>query len=120
MGSSTSVDHGMPARLRSFRRSARTLLESYLKEMTSAAGCAGVRFVGGGFMIEPRTSQERGLRPGHKLTIVAAVVVAALVAYVALGFLASLVAVLIKTVIVLVVIGGVLYLVFRHAGRRRL
>jgi hypothetical protein len=39
------------------------------------------------------------------------------VAYVALGWLASLIAVLIKTVIVVAVIGGVLYLVFRHSRR---
>jgi ethanolamine transporter EutH len=69
-------------------------------------------------MIEPRSTHERGLRPAHKLTVVAVAVVAALVAYVALGWLASLIAVLIKTVIVVAVIGGVLYLVFRHSRRR--
>ena len=82
------------------------------------AGRAGVRFRGGGFMIEPRTKQERGLRPGHKLTVVAAAVVAVLVAYVALHAIVGLIAFFIKTIIVLAVIGGVLYLVFRHAGRR--
>ena len=80
---------------------------------------AGVRFTGGGFMIEPTSKQERGLRPGHKLTVVAAAVVAVLVAYVALHAIVGLIAFFIKTVIVLAVIGGVLYLVFRHAGRRR-
>jgi len=68
-------------------------------------------------MIEPRSRQERELRPAHKLTVVAVAIVAALVAYVALGWLASLIAVLIKTVIVVAVIGGVLYLVFRHSRR---
>jgi hypothetical protein len=71
-------------------------------------------------MIEPRSKQERGLRPGHKLTVAAAAVVAVLVAYVALHAIVGLIAFFIKTIIVLAVIGGVLYLVFRHAGRRRL
>ncbi|MGD0983867.1 MAG: hypothetical protein ABSA65_08625 [Acidimicrobiales bacterium] len=70
-------------------------------------------------MIEPTSKQERGLRPGHKLTVVAAAVVAVLVAYVALHAIVGLIAFFIKTVVVLAVIGGVLYLVFRHAGRRR-
>ena len=51
-------------------------------------------------MIEPRSKQERGLRPAHKLTVVAAAVVAALVAYVALAWIVGLIAFLIKTVIV--------------------
>ena len=80
---------------------------------------AGVRFKVGGFMIEPTSKQERGLRPGHKLTVAAAAVVAVLVAYVALHTIVGLIAFFIKTIIVLAVIGGVLYLVFRHAGRRR-
>jgi uncharacterized membrane protein len=71
-------------------------------------------------MIEPTSRQERGLRPGHKLTVVAAAVIAVVVAYVALHAIVGLIAFFIKTAIVLVVIGGVLYLVFRHAGRRRL
>ena len=71
-------------------------------------------------MIEPRSTQERGLRPGHKLTVVAAAVIAVLVAYVALHAIVGLIALFVKTVLVVVVIGGVLYLVFRHAGRKRL
>ncbi|MGA2529626.1 MAG: hypothetical protein ABSG36_10750 [Acidimicrobiales bacterium] len=71
-------------------------------------------------MIEPTSKQERGLRPGHKLTVVAAGVIAVLVAYVALHAIVGIIAFFIKTALVLVVIGGVLYLVFRHAGRRRL
>jgi len=71
-------------------------------------------------MIEPRSTQERGLRPGHKLTVVAAAVIAVLVAYVALHAIVGLIAFFVKTALVVVVIGGVLYLVFRHAGRRRL
>jgi len=71
-------------------------------------------------MIEPTSRQERGLRPGHKLTVVAAAVIAVVVAYVALHAIVGLIAFFIKTALVLVVIGGVLYLVFRHAGRRRL
>ena len=71
-------------------------------------------------MIEPRSTQERGLRPGHKLTGVAAGVIAVLVAYVALHAIVGLIALFVKTVLVVVVIGGVLYLVFRHAGRKRL
>jgi high-affinity Fe2+/Pb2+ permease len=70
-------------------------------------------------MIEPRSKQERGLRPGHKVTVVAVAVIAALVAYVALHAIVGLIAFFIKTVLVLAVIGGVLYLVFRHAGKRR-
>ncbi|MGA3215902.1 MAG: hypothetical protein ABSD97_09490 [Acidimicrobiales bacterium] len=70
-------------------------------------------------MIEPTSRQERGLRPGHKLTVVAAAVIAVVVAYVALHAIVGLIAFFIKTAIVLVVIGGVLYLVFRHAGRRQ-
>jgi hypothetical protein len=54
------------------------------------------------------------------LTVVAAAVIAVVVAYVALHAIVGLIAFFIKTAIVLVVIGGVLYLVFRHAGRRRL
>lgn len=71
-------------------------------------------------MIEPRGTQERGLRPGHKLTVVAAAVIAVLVAYVALHAIVGLIAIFVKTALVIVVIGGVLYLVFRHAGRRRI
>jgi high-affinity Fe2+/Pb2+ permease len=71
-------------------------------------------------MIEPTSRHERGLRPGHKLTVVAAGVIAVLVAYVAFHAIVGLIAFFIKTVLVLAVIGGVLYLVFRHAGRRRL
>jgi hypothetical protein len=47
--------------------------------------------------------QERGLRPGHKLTVVAAAVIAAIVAYWAFASIL-----------------GMLYLVMRHAGRRKL
>ncbi|MGO9333921.1 MAG: hypothetical protein ACLQCU_07720 [Acidimicrobiales bacterium] len=71
-------------------------------------------------MIEPRSTQERGLRPGHKLTVVAAAVIAAIVAYWAFASILGIVAFLIKTVVVIAVIGGVLYLVMRHAGRRKL
>lgn len=71
-------------------------------------------------MIEPRSTRERGLRPGHKLTVVAAAVIAVLVAYVALHAIVGLIAFFVKTALVIVVIGGVLYLVFRHAARRRL
>jgi hypothetical protein len=71
-------------------------------------------------MIEPTSKQERGLRPGHKLTVVAVGVIAVLVAYVALHAIVGIIALLVKTAVVIVVIGGVLYLVFRHAGRRRL
>ncbi len=71
-------------------------------------------------MIEPRSTQERGLRPGHKLTVVAVAVIAVLVAYVALHAIVGLIALLVKTALVVVVIGGVLYLVFRHAGKSRL
>jgi hypothetical protein len=71
-------------------------------------------------MIEPTSKQERGLRPGHKLTVVAVGVIAVLVAYVALHAIVGIIALLVKTAVVIVVIGGVLYLVFRNAGRRRL
>jgi hypothetical protein len=69
-------------------------------------------------MIEPRTTPG-GLRPGHKLTVVAVAVVAAIVAYLAFSWIVGLVAFLIKTVLVIAVIGGVLYLLMRR-GRRRL
>ena len=98
-------------------RGARTISEGYSRETTSTASWAELRFTGGGFMIEPRTTQERGLRPGHKLTVVAAAVVAAIVAYLAFGWIVGLIAFLIKTVVVIAVIGGVLYLVFRHSRR---
>jgi ABC-type nickel/cobalt efflux system permease component RcnA len=68
-------------------------------------------------MIEPRSTQG-GLRPGHKLTVVAAAVVAAIVVYLAFGWIVGLVAFLIKTAVVIVVIGGVLYLVLRRSRRR--
>jgi hypothetical protein len=71
-------------------------------------------------MIEPTSNQERGLRPGHKLTVVAAAVIAVLVAYVALHAIVGLIALFVKTVLVVAVIGGVVYLVFRSAGRKRL
>jgi hypothetical protein len=71
-------------------------------------------------MIEPTSKQEQGLRPGHKMTVVAVGVIAVLVAYVALHAIVGIIALLVKTGVVIVVIGGVLYLVFRHAGRRRL
>ena len=69
-------------------------------------------------MIEPRSSQ-RGLRPGHTLTVVAAAVIAAIVVYVAFSWVVGLLAFLIKTVVVVAVIAGVVYLVTRR-GRRRL
>ncbi len=47
-------------------------------------------------MIEPRSTQERGLRPGHKLTVVAVAVIAVLVAYVALHAIVGLIALLVK------------------------
>jgi hypothetical protein len=71
-------------------------------------------------MIEPTSRQERGLRPGHKLTVVAVGVIAVIVAFFVVHTVFSLVAILFKTIVVIAIIGGVLYLVFRHAGRRRL
>ena len=54
------------------------------------------------------------------MTVVAVAVIAAIVAYLAFGWVVGLVAFLIKTVLVIAIIGGVLYLVVRRAGRRRL
>ena len=50
----------------------------------------------------------------------AIVVIAAIVAYWAFASILGIVAFLIKTVVVIAIIGGVLYLVMRHAGRRKL
>jgi len=69
-------------------------------------------------MIEPRGTEKKALRPGHKLTIVAVALVAGIVAYVAFGWLVGLLAFLIKTVVVVAVIAGVVWLVFRSVGRR--
>ena len=71
-------------------------------------------------MIEPRSTHGRELRPGHKLTVVAVAVIAAIVAYLAFGWIVGIVAFLIKTVLVIAVIGGVIYLVVRRSGRGRL
>jgi high-affinity Fe2+/Pb2+ permease len=53
----------------------------------------------------------------HKLTVVATAVIAAIVAFWVLSSLVGIIAFLIKAVVVVAVIGGVLYLVVRHAGR---
>jgi len=70
-------------------------------------------------MLEPRSTKETGLRPGHMLTVAAVAVVAVIVAYLAFSWLVGLIAFLIKTVVVIAIIGGAIYLVIRHAGRRR-
>jgi hypothetical protein len=54
------------------------------------------------------------------LTVVAVAVIAAIVAYLAFGWIVGIVAFLIKTVLVIAVIGGVIYLVVRRSGRGRL
>ncbi|MGD1011180.1 MAG: hypothetical protein ABR925_01410 [Acidimicrobiales bacterium] len=67
-------------------------------------------------MLEPQSKQNRGLRPMHKLTVVATAVIAAIVAFWVLSSLVGIIAFLIKAVVVVAVIGGVLYLVVRHAA----
>jgi high-affinity Fe2+/Pb2+ permease len=52
----------------------------------------------------------------HKLTVVATAVIAAIVAFWVLSSLVGIIAFLIKAVVVVAVIGGVLYLVVRHAA----
>lgn len=70
-------------------------------------------------MIEPSKNRTPQLRPRHGLTVVAVGVIAAVVAYLALGWLVGLVAFLIKTIVVIAVIGGAIYLVVRFAGKGR-
>jgi hypothetical protein len=86
----------------------------------TATPARGLAFLVGGLMIEPRQRSGTSLRPGHGLTIVAAAVIAAIVAYVAFGWVVGIVWFLIKTIVVIAVIATVLYLVVRHARRGRL
>ena len=64
------------------------------------------------------TSPTR-LQPHHALTIIVAAVVAIVVAYVLLGWLAGVILFLIKTVVVLALIALTVYLVLRWAARSR-
>ncbi len=57
------------------------------------------------------------IRPHHALTVIATVVIAVILAYFVLGALAGVVLFLIKTVVVLGVIGLAVWLVLRWAGR---
>lgn len=68
-------------------------------------------------MLEPAPKSSKSLRPGHALSVVAIAVIVAVVAYVAFGWIVGLVAFLIKTVIVIGIIAGAVYLVFRYALR---
>ena len=68
-------------------------------------------------MLEPAQKQHPTIRVGHGVTVVAVAAVAAIVAYLAFGWIVGIIAFLIKTVIVVGVIAGALYLVVRHAGR---
>jgi hypothetical protein len=57
------------------------------------------------------------LGPHHALTVIGTAVIAAVVAYVVLGWLVGLVAFLIKTAVVVGVAGLAAFLVVRWAGR---
>jgi len=70
-------------------------------------------------MIEPSGKSPSSLRPVHAVTVLAVAVIAAVVAYLAFGWIVGLLAFLIKTVIVVGVIAGALYFVFRHVGKSR-
>jgi len=62
------------------------------------------------------TSPAR-LQPHHALTIIVTAVVAVILAYVVLGWLAGVIMFLIKTVVVLGLIALAVYLVLRWAAR---
>ncbi len=68
-------------------------------------------------MLEPSKKSSKSLRPGHAVGVLAVAVIAVVVAYVAFGWIVGLFAFLIKTIIVIAVIGGALYLVARYALR---
>jgi len=63
-------------------------------------------------------SQAR-VRPHHALTIIVTAVIAIILAYVVLGWLAGVVVFLVKTVVVLGIIALAVYLVLRWAGNGR-
>jgi predicted membrane chloride channel (bestrophin family) len=62
------------------------------------------------------SSSPARLRPHHALTIIVTAVVAVILAYVVLGWLAGVIMFLIKTVVVLGLIALAVYLVFRWAA----
>ena len=62
-------------------------------------------------------SSPAGVRPHHALTVIVVAIVAVILAYVVLGWVGGVVFFLIRTVVVLAVIGLAVYLVLRWARR---
>ena len=66
-------------------------------------------------MIQPTKTQSGGLRPRHGAAIAVSVVIAAVVAYAAFGFIVGTIAFLVKLAIVVGIGALVVKLVFRRA-----
>ena len=66
-------------------------------------------------MIQPSTNGRSGLRPRHGVLVVGSVVIAAIVAYAAFGFIVGTIAFLVKLAIVVGVAFLVVKLVFRRS-----
>ena len=64
--------------------------------------------------IQP-AEKHNGLRPAHGVVLVGTVVVAAIVAYAAFGFIAGVIAFVVKLAIVVAIVGLVAKLVLRRA-----
>ena len=64
--------------------------------------------------IQP-AEKHNGLRPVHGAVVVGTVVIAAVVAYAAFGFIVGAIAFVVKLAIVAAIVGLVAKLVFRHA-----
>jgi len=64
--------------------------------------------------IQP-AEKHNGLRPAHGVVLVGTVVIAAVVAYAAFGFIAGLVAFVVKLAIIAAIVALVGKLVLRHA-----
>ena len=65
-------------------------------------------------MIQPSTNDRSGLRPRHGVLVVGSVLLTAIVAYAAFGFIVGTIAFLVK----LAVVVGVAYLVVKLVFRR--
>ena len=70
-------------------------------------------------MNSSQNSSPTGVRPHHALTVIVVAVIAVILAYVVLGWVVGVVLFLVKTVVVLAVIGLAVYLVLRWAGHSR-
>ena len=64
-------------------------------------------------------SSPAGVRPHHALTVIVVAGIAVILAYVVLGWVVGVVLFLVKTVVVIAVIGLAVYLVLRWAGHSR-